>query len=59
MSKGLKKPNTMARRLADRLSAERRKVARPVGMGAVLERLVEHGRSESKQLELGGGCPTK
>ncbi len=46
-------------KLADRLAAKRREVAPSVGMVAVLERLAEHGRSESKQLELGGGCPTE
>jgi hypothetical protein len=43
-------------KLADRLAAERVKNAPPVGMAAVLERIAEHGRSESKQLALGEGA---
>jgi hypothetical protein len=43
-------------KLADRLAAERRKNAPPIGMAAVMERIAEHGKSESKQLELGEGA---
>ncbi len=48
--------NLHREKLADRLAAERRKVAPPVGMAAVLERLAERGRSGSEQLKLGEGA---